>query len=237
MSFLPEIRSFAIEALTMMRNDPEHNVPPILRYGIYQKMNETGTTNPPGLNVMRAKLGLLTAEYVLPIWQRINPIWSYSEEEILTWNLSLEELEQFRNLPDDNVLPERLIGLLKALLEGTSSVDVAIQRIHDEDIWNVVGTIVLEFFHVRDDLPLVACHACQAAHRALYESLGYESFIRPYDLQNFTDDNLPNSYRDAASHAVIAYAAGTRKELVNFNKRQEFWEWWLTEAVPTACSN
>jgi hypothetical protein len=134
------------------------------------------------------------------------------------------------------VLPERLINMIEELLMGSVSVEAAVQRIDEEHIWDTVGTMVLEFFEVRNDLPLVACHACETAHKALYESLGYEFISDLPELENFTDDNLPDHQRDAASHAVIAYAGGTRKESVNFNKRQEFWEWWLTEAIPMACS-
>ncbi len=235
MSILSEIQPLTREALAIVRSDPQHTVLPFLRYAIYQKMNGI-RHDPPALNLRRGKLGLLTAQHVLPIWQRIAPIWSYSEEEIKTWNLSSEDLEQFRNLPDDNVFPERLIKMTNGLLEGTISVDMAIQRISNEHIWDSVGAIVLEFFQIRNDLPLVACHACEAAIRALYESLGYESFSKLSDLENFTDDNLPDHYRDTASHAMIAYSGGTAKEPVDFNKRQEFWEWWLTEAVPIACS-
>jgi hypothetical protein len=64
-------------------------------------MNDTAS--PLTLNAVRGKLGLLTAQYVLPIWQRITPIWTYSEEEIEKWNLSVEDLEQFRNLPNDSM--------------------------------------------------------------------------------------------------------------------------------------
>lgn len=235
MSGLSEIQLLIEETLAFMRGDPQHTVSPFRRYAIYRKMNST-IHNPPALNLRRGKLGLLTAQYVLPIWQRITPIWSYSEEEIQKWNLLPEDLEQFRSMPDNNVLPERLIEMTNGLLEGTISVDVAMQRINTEHIWDTVGAMVLEFFQIRNDLPLVACHACEAAVRALYESLGYESFSNLSKLENFTDDNLPDHFRDTASHAMIAYAGGTAKEPVDFNRRQEFWEWWLTEAIPMACS-
>ncbi len=236
-NILSEIEPLTREALTVMRTDPQRNVSLLLRHAIYQKMNGTRIGSPPTLNPVRSKLSLLTAQYVLPIWQGITPIWSYSEEEINKWNLSVEESEQFRNLPDDNVFPERLIEMMNGLLKGTISAEVAMQRINEEHIWEVAGAIILEFFQIRKDLPLVACHACETAVTALYESLGYDFFNGLSDLGNFVDDNLPDHYRDAASHAVIAYGGGTAKEPVDFNKRQEFWEWWLTEAIPIACSN
>jgi hypothetical protein len=185
---------------------------------------------------MRGKLGLLTAQYVLPIWQNICPIWTYSEEEIKKWNLSLDEVEIFKNLPDDNVLPERLIDMTKGLIEGIYSLDTVLLRIEEEHISDTIGTLVLEFFKVRNDLPLVACHACEAAYSALYETLGYESLGKLAELENYTDYDLPPHRCDSAAHAVIAHAGGTRKEPVDLNQRREFWEWWLTKAIPMACS-
>ncbi len=234
---LSEIQPLTKDAWIVVQSDPQRNVPISFRHAIYQKMNSTRTNSPPSLNPIRCKLGLLTSQYVLPVWQSITPIWNYSEKEIKTWNLSVEELEQFRNLPDDNVFPERVVEMMNGLLKGTIRADVAMQRIHEEHVWEVAGAIVLEFFQIRKDLPLVACHACETAVTALYESLGYDFFNGLSDLGNFIDDNLPDHYRDAASHAVIAYGGGTAKEPVNFDKRQEFWEWWLKEAIPIACSN
>jgi hypothetical protein len=236
MSVLSKVQLLTKEALAIMRSDPQHNLPPIRRHEIYQVMNDATTINPPALNFIRGKLGLLTAQYVLPIWQNISPIWTYSEEEIKKWNLSLEEVEQFKNLPDDNVLPERLIDMIKGLLEGTYSLDAVLLRIKEEHISDTVGTLVLEFFEVRNDLPLVACHACETAYSALHETLGYESLGKLPELEKYTDDDLPPHLCDSATYAVIAYAGGTRKEPVDLNKRREFWEWWLTEAIPMACS-
>ncbi len=236
MSILSEIQPLIADAQASMRSDTRHNLAPYRRRGIYLKMGITADRS-RGLNVIRGRLGVLSAERVLPVWQSISPIWTLSEEEIKSWNLSEEDLEHFRRQPDPNLLPERLLELTHDLLTGKISADAGLQKIHDENIWDTIGIMGLEFYQIRHDLPLVAYDACQAAHQALWEALNSEPFSDLSDLEHFTDDDLPDGHCDAAHHAVIAYSGGTRKEPVDLAKRREFWEWWLIEAIPRACSD
>jgi hypothetical protein len=170
----------------------------------------------PALNRFRGWLGIFTAQYVLPIWHAALPIWT--------------EIPQ--DLPDHNLLPDRLITLAETVLANTADLQAAWQEVNDQ--WYVVGNIGDEFTAHRDDVGLAVYFACDTALRALYEALSTD-FLDQIPIQaDYTDETVPDEWRDSASSAVMAYAGGAEVEPVDVLKRRLFWEWWLQEALPTA---
>jgi hypothetical protein len=197
-----------------MHNDTDHHLTPLQRLELLRAFG-LPSQHSPAVNRFRGWLGILTARYVLPIWHAALPIWT--------------EIPQ--DLPDDNLLPDRLITLAETILAGTADLQAAWQEVNDH--WYVVGNIGYEFTD-RDDVPLAAYFACDAALRALYEALNTD-FLDQIPVQaDYTDETVPDEWRDSASSAVMAYAGGGKVEPVDLLKRRLFWEWWLQEAIPTA---
>jgi hypothetical protein len=209
------VRSMIDEALTEISLDSEHHFTLTRRFALYKALGSPDP-QPSILNPFRGWLGVLTAKYVLPIWHQALPIW--------------EDIPP--DLPDDNRLPDQLITTAEGVLSGTISLEVAQKEAGDQ--WYVVGNIGDEFSAYRDDKPVTVYFACDAALKALCEALNQEFLGKLRNWEKYTDDNLPDFVRDSASSAVVAYAGNNESGEVNIDKRQEFWEWWLSEAMPLA---
>ncbi len=214
MSLPASAQALRDQLLTLMRSDPDHHITPRQRRELLQAFGAEHQ-HPPVVNRFRGWLGILTARYVLPIWHAALPIWT--------------EIPQ--DLPDHNLLPDRLITLAEAVVAGTANLQAAWQEVNDQ--WYVVGNIGDEFTAHRDDVPMAAYYACDAALRALYEALNTDFLGQIPGQADYTDETLPDEWRDSASLAVVAYAGGGEAEPVDVLKRRLFWEWWLQEAIPS----
>jgi hypothetical protein len=213
---LPDhVQSLIDEALIGIRADPQHHFSLTRRLALY-KAFVSPDQKPPSPNRFRGQLGVLTAKYVIPIWNQVLPIWKNIPPE----------------LTDDNDLPQRLIWLAEGVLQGTMEIEAAWKEACDQ--WDAVGNIGDSFSAHQDNKPIPIYFACDAALKALHESLNKEFLGGRRGWEKYTDDNLPDVGRDAASSAVVAYAGNRETEEVDLNKRREFWEWWLLEAVPPA---
>lgn len=86
------------------------------------------------------------------------------------------------------------------------------------------------------DQSFAATMAGESAVRALWTACFDEAFKPDQPLElDFTDSQLGGGDDDAASVAAIAWADGSVLDPgADRTKRLEFWEWWLTEAVPAA---
>src|SRR5512138_2589008 len=177
------------QLLTLMRSDPDHHITPLQRHELLQAFG-VPQHQPPALNRFRGRLGILTARYVLPIWHAALPIWT----EIL------------EDLPDNNLLPDRLITVAESVVAGTADLQAAWQEVNDQ--WYVVGNIGDEFTAHRHNVPLVTYYACDAALRALSEALNTDFLGQIPAQADYNDDTLPDEWRDSASSAVVAYAGG-----------------------------
>jgi len=203
------------QLLALMRSDPDHHITPLQRHELFQAF-DIPHQHTPVVNRFRGWLGILTARYVLPIWHAALPIWT--------------EIPQ--DLPDDNLLPDRLITLAEVVVAGTADLQAAWLEVNEQ--WYVVGNIGDSFTAHRDDVPLATYYACDAALRALYEALNTDFLGQIPGQADYTDETLPDEWRDSASSAVVAYAGDGEAEAVDVLKRRLFWEWWLQEALPTA---
>lgn len=79
----------------------------------------------------------------------------------------------------------------------------------------------------------VGCAAAQALNSAIEDEI-----FDPDDIDYNLTDNQDTEGNDASFFAACAYANGpiwqTKSGKSDSTKRQEFWEWWLTQAVPAA---
>jgi hypothetical protein len=203
-----------------MRSHPEHQLLPVERLPIYRTMRTlTGEMVP---DLVRARLGMLTARRVLPLWQAAMPLYPPDNEPG----------------PAAEDLPDYFLGLAQQALQ--SGADLEAIRTELGTYWYVVGNIELEIFEAREvtDGPLFyAYYALDAAYLALQETMGRELLGRFHGWERMTDDVLPRSACDAASSAVIASSGGGEDPYgppIDRVKRRAFWEWWLGEALPMA---
>lgn len=184
-----------------MLQHPEHAVVPIQRQRIYRAI---GSLEVLRVNSVRGWLAHITAQHVLPKWNR---------------NMSIEPSAK------------DLLSTLEDVLRG--SINVATARDTAEQAWSQ-----LEQFgnspQMTDDEFNVAFYATTTIVQALFETIGMCSLDDLSLSATDTDDWIDPWSSDTAKWAAIAYV-GTRVEATSGSeKRREFWEWWLLEAIPAA---
>jgi hypothetical protein len=131
-------------------------------------------------------------------------------------------------LNDDT--PHRILIEAEQVLNGTVDVQTA-----DRDFgefWTYMDNLASKF---EDSRPvMVGYSAAKALLTALFDEK-FDPFHIDYDL---TDADVDPYDSDAAFAAAVAYADGSIwNPDSSSTKRREFWEWWLSEAVPTAWSS
>ena len=82
-----------------------------------------------------------------------------------------------------------------------------------------------------------AIYAGEAAVESLLAVLGKAPFDEVRVDQNSTDDDLDPWSSDTAHWAAAAYAGRVGDVSSDSSKRQEFWEWWLQDAIPQALNS
>jgi len=218
------------ESLRELRLDPDHQLSASRRLSIYQALcpafpaldltrnyyNAFVATSCPSISIEHRRygyLGILTAQHVLPIWDR-----------------SVK--------PADRWMPRKMLAFAEDVLKGIKKPS------------EVNGFYLEDFHHFLDmqfEVKYDAWCALRASYDALGMCLGAPPFTRCYDLDK---NKFVLSDNDAAQFAVVAYSIVDDSEpgdwrthfrktrnkewIFDFEKRLEFWEWWLTEAVPAA---
>ncbi len=185
------------KALELVRSDLNHELRPKHRDHIYASWSE------PTFDTQRlqANLAIITAQRVLPIWQK--------------------------RMPEDKT-PDYAINLARMILDGTIDHKVASQEANGK-IWNHFGNRIES-----RKISRRAIYAYSAAIEALFIVLGRKPF-EYLDIDEYnTNGDIPPGEGDVASSAIIAYVEILSEIDANLKKNLEFWEWWLTEAIPQA---
>jgi Immunity protein Imm5 len=86
----------------------------------------------------------------------------------------------------------------------------------------------------KEELSSKAFFAMATALEALYLSLGTDRFLDTEIDMDTTDDELDPWCSDAPMYAAIAYAGKIGEKDSSSEKRQAFWEWWLTDGISNA---
>jgi hypothetical protein len=155
---------------------------------------------------VRTSLDLLTTKWVLPIWQVERP---------------------------DDPWPDHLLRMTEGVLFGEISLEEA--RVEGDNAWNR-----LESLEASEGLPedISISHSAlgvlETAIEALLEASGRYSFDSALISSRHTDADIDPWTHDTVLCAVTAYAGGVWDPASDPNKRKEFWEWWLLEAIPEA---
>ncbi len=202
--------------------DAHHNLFPNQRLPIYDFIKASSVVK------TRKWLAVLSAKFVLPSWEREMPNWDLAQKTIeLAQKVLLEELNA-KEMPKKSTIT--------SLIANLAGIECGRQ----------------------------ADYAMEAAITALAEVRGINLFKRISSLQikqGIPDEMISSLYVDTMSAAVCAYSGvsfdwkslpyGNANDPVYMpkliahvrntfdpkfdpNKRLEFWEWWLTEAIPHA---
>jgi hypothetical protein len=230
------LESFISKELEALHQTLEYDLKPVKRLALYDAFENQKTID---------FLAVLTAKHVVPIWQEA--LLNSSCQEII----SSEKRKKQHVL--EEILPGQELNWLQSL-ENISFLDLPIYllSIAEKILWGTIprdigGKIAGEAHYIIGnisemcDLPPEADDAGMAALNALIQAergLDFLKFVK-YVKQNpaITDSQIYSGDSDAVSAAVKA-SANVYKELeqadIDLQKRRNFWEWWLTEAIPQA---
>ncbi len=176
--------------------------------------NAFGLPIDPAANRARGRLVILTAERVLPHWQAIFP-----EEKT----------------------PDRVLALARELLDGRTDLDAAFD--YADHARFAVGYAVDNMDLDRGEYDFQADFAGQTALKALEYVLYLQCFTRKIPLHGYHElepTDLLDPWTAAIQTALQAQAGLERDEYGEWSGKfdpgrcREFWQWWLSEAIPAA---
>lgn len=218
-----EIQPLVNTALAEVNDDAQHRLAPQRRRQIYDAFK--ASTDPVGQRAC-GWLAVITAQRVLPIFKQ--------------------------EFPEDT-LPQDLLNAAIGVLQGKVD-DITANDIQDHG-YHASGNA---WGHDETEISWNADLAGCATYQALKEARGQEplgnldkffklgvvgwpsgksviEYPQPIRAGQFTDEDLcqiENS--DTAAAAAVAFACEPGGPLCDSSKFQEFWTWWLTEAIPEA---
>ncbi len=226
----PEVEVLIKTARSSMYTHPQHLLAPNIRQRIY---NALGSRTSSVSNLARGWLAVLAARRVLPIFTRSFP---------------------------DMPLPQKLLDTAVKVLNGEVDDKVVISLLNqgyhvggncwgydEEDMSIGIDLAGAATYHAlkeaRGTEPLKNLHQ--------YLSLGTVTTSQDSDLvvsevtvaenpisvrgDEWTDEQLCQiDAADTAAVAAMAYASHEHGNKYDPQKLEEFWEWWLTEAIPQA---
>lgn len=211
------------ETLAMVRAHPSHEMGQSQRLRIYEALWSTST----GEKASRW-LAILSARRVQPIYR--------------------QSIATSRYANDDKVvgLLDRMLEIAEKIVRGELAIEDVRRGIEAGDIEDFYHEILVAFY----GFPRYVWLATLAAYHALWEALGARPLqtkvSRIVDDENgnmiitgsdaLTDVELSGSgchADDAPVDAAYAFAKLARQSY-DVGKVLEFWEWWLTEAIPQA---
>jgi len=239
-----ETQQLIEQALTMVRKDPGHHLSPAIRFEIYKSFgNSNHTNNLSSIKEVRKGedvflklsladktlgfLSILTARKVLPIWLD-NEAAQFIDNDEEYSNDPVEMLKIAENVINNTLKPSRAyVDLCSRFYNGLLSLEYTV----NEKIYCVA----------------LAAYSSLEVTLCGIEGLRFSS----HKKVNYTDEEVTYGQRDFAAFATRAYISIDTGEAGNWRfknrnsekyvplvfdpqKRLEFWEWWLTQAIPQA---
>jgi hypothetical protein len=227
----------AIEiAYTQMLQDPHHSLIFKQRLPIYQAMKKLDAQI--GAKV-HGWLAVLAAQKVLPIWEKENPFDNFAKSKIelaidlLAGKLTLEELEEHHQLT--------LMFLGGGLGQsGWDYSDEANYAYIAPDL--ALSEVMGDFLYKR-----VLYSTPEIVERQIEEGFPDEMMsqididtasaaVCAYSGVSFDWDSLSKMGFNANDHSaeILEYVADTFHPNFDPANREDFWNWWLHEAIPQA---
>lgn len=225
-SFL--VRQYTQEALDFIMSNSSHAFTPVHRKAFYDMLSlHSGDM----YQRIRGFIALESAQHVLPIFYQSKFAVDAMPERVYA-------------------LPQTTIDLAKRILQKETIQRSIVQNIMDQG-YESFGILIQEASDAPEMFPVNAVWAGKTAHVALLEVLGIDIFQNlqthivvgrtlegklQYDSwQNVSDEVFVlRTDGDAAGAAALAFASSATNTICNPLKLQEFWEWWLTKAIPQA---
>jgi hypothetical protein len=250
------------EALQAMRTHPQHHLAPYYRQKIYtllktfNKQNEskvprTPSPDNPG-DRARSWLAVQTAERVMPIFEQgtfgLDDVPDGSLElppmlldaargimlgapapDVLIQSMGLAFDQYSLMLEHSKYEPENLP--VNAVLAGSAT---------ERTLSEVLGWYRFDLMNEGYKKRWLRPPSEEAHHPAF--GAGYEARNEGEELEEppeiragqLNDEALVRSGGDAAGEAAVAYACGPLSTRCEPERLEEFWTWWLTEALPGA---
>jgi hypothetical protein len=218
-----EVRRSVDQALAALQVSAADELKPFYRQSIYIALKRAHSSR--GVQA-RAWLDIITVRRILPVWQSSWRSMEYDEYGY-------------------NHMPEKMVSLAEALLSSRAD------RTQAEKVADLAREMTDLTAEGKTSRYYLAWCVFDAALRTLIEALGYDS-LEGVEITDQTSNAELESYGDAARWAAMAAAGGTWKlvaeeafpepEIVQWDfssaavrqRRRDFWEWWLREAVPAA---
>lgn len=195
MSLPAQLKKAIDSAYKAVLSQPEHDLMPAYRQAVY---NACGGFNSLTGYRFQTSLAIITARYVLPIWDKV-------------W-------------PEDD-FPWQLLDIGQKVYDGTFDLKAAHKNWNWEHLIEISGTPK----GLKEESAIAAG---MAAYKALGVSLEVDLWDG-LDISQHTND-LDPWCSDVAQCAADAYSEPSWTLQFSPAKRQEFWEWWLHEAIPMA---
>ncbi len=224
-----ETQQLIKQALTMVRNDLGHHLSPATRYDIYESFGDSRLLNYRYLefedfsilsfadNVL-SWLTILTVRHVMPIWEHF----------VLGQKLDSRVLNA----------PTGMLKIAEGFLRKEISHDYAFGEFHET------------FYYGIDNYQKILDFRMYCIYMAAYDTM--DVVLQGFNVEH---PSLPPKDKlfsaDFATRAMLANSISNEKSFsihrkfddesliesgieIDLSKRLEFWEWWLTEAIPQA---
>jgi hypothetical protein len=205
--YLPSDLSHLInESLKGVESHPQHELNLGYRYAIYAFF---GPKSPTSGNTTNQGHRRRTKLALLSI-QHVLSLW--------------EKVRPFDRSP--HLILEKVQQILEGVLTGKQ-----VDQMSGLPDWGYMDNVSCQVPYIGSSWILVGYGAVKTIGVAIWDEIFDPTQINP----QLTDDHLDTYDLDVASEAAAGYAGGFRwKSESDQRKRRQFWEWWLTEAVPKA---
>ena len=243
---LEETEKLIIQGLETVRGNTEHQFNIKDRVALYRSFGESRITNISGNNKIPDSLSLTEAE--LPSEKRTyadnvigwlaiitaqhvvqSSIWEKAKKTVEDWKLT------------DTPSPLEVIDLGVKLLRDKVNASEVLERLNTDIYYGFNTAMEMTY-----DVTCAYATTVSTLYTLLYGPPvpeKYEKYKNESD-DMFRDADISPIWGDFASEAVKAYSCidnsrptvwRIHKDMTfDANKRLEFWEWWMTEAIPQA---
>lgn len=217
MSIPQSLQTCINEALEQIEQHPSHAYYPEKRGILISELMKHGEL---GINTRRWA-AFFAGQYVLPIFEN----YEFSEN-----------LEKYKSSARD------ILTMAEDVLLGRMSIEKAQNEVYI--LHDIVPNARLNF-------PINVGFAWSTSYRVLTEAANYDLFWQHRNLYRMdkdgnlvrvTNERLTDAYwihtggGDTASTAIFTYAWDSNKKIIEPRKSFEFWQWWLTKAIPDGWS-
>jgi hypothetical protein len=221
------LKQLVEKQLEEVKSESNYHLNPTDRYNLYKLLGESRLSNP---NFFTHKDYFLQSEE----WHReliefLQNNWSKltKADQVLNWLaiitfkkvLSLWEIKEISGL-------QEVVEMAENLIKGFVKIEDVYWFLHGQDYCPDISELELENFAL--------LFLYETATNTL-KTIVFGGKKSAEDILAI-NDILFNDYGDYANSAVKAYTFDYKlgEYEFNFKKRLEFWEWWLTEAIPQA---